>query len=32
LRESIDFMHRDRAMQHDIAAACRLVRERAFTV
>ncbi|HEX5951821.1 MAG TPA: aromatic amino acid lyase [Rhodanobacteraceae bacterium] len=30
LRESIDFMHRDRAMQHDIAAACRLVRERAF--
>ncbi|HEY9112601.1 MAG TPA: aromatic amino acid lyase [Rhodanobacteraceae bacterium] len=30
LRESIAFMHRDRAMQHDIAAACRLVRERAF--
>jgi histidine ammonia-lyase len=30
LRRSIDFMHRDRAMQHDIAAACRLVRERAF--
>jgi histidine ammonia-lyase len=31
LRESIAFMHRDRAMQHDIAAACRLVRERALT-
>jgi histidine ammonia-lyase len=30
LRESIAFMHRDRAMQHDVAAACRLVRERAF--
>ncbi|WIG55564.1 MAG: Histidine ammonia-lyase [Rhodanobacteraceae bacterium] len=32
LRESIAFMHRDRAMQQDIAAACRLVRERAFAV
>ena len=32
LRRSIDFMHRDRAMQQDIAAACRLVRERAFMV
>jgi histidine ammonia-lyase len=31
LRQSIAFMHRDRAMQHDIAEACRLVRERAFT-
>ena len=31
LRRSIDFMHRDRAMQHDIVAACGLVRERAFT-
>jgi histidine ammonia-lyase len=30
LRESITFMHRDRAMQHDIAEACRLVRARAF--
>jgi len=30
LRQSIAFMHRDRAMQHDIAEACRLVRERAF--
>jgi histidine ammonia-lyase len=30
LRQSIGFMHRDRAMQHDIAEACRLVRERAF--
>jgi histidine ammonia-lyase len=29
LRESIAFMHRDRPMQHDIAEACRLVRERA---
>ena len=28
LRESIAFMHRDRAMQHDVASACRLVRER----
>ncbi|HET9817574.1 MAG TPA: aromatic amino acid ammonia-lyase [Rhodanobacteraceae bacterium] len=32
LRESIAFMHRDRAMQHDVAAACRLVRERAYGV
>jgi histidine ammonia-lyase len=32
LRESIAFMHRDRPMQHDIAQACRLVRERAFAV
>jgi histidine ammonia-lyase len=32
LRQSIGFMHRDRAMQHDIAEACRLVRERAFAV
>ncbi|HKV66176.1 MAG TPA: aromatic amino acid lyase [Rhodanobacteraceae bacterium] len=31
LRQSIAFMHRDRAMQHDIAEACRLVRERAFS-
>ncbi|HJR10213.1 MAG TPA: aromatic amino acid lyase, partial [Rhodanobacteraceae bacterium] len=31
LRKPIAFMHRDRAMQHDIAEACRLVRERAFT-
>ncbi|MDE2054477.1 MAG: aromatic amino acid lyase [Xanthomonadaceae bacterium] len=31
LRKLITFMHRDRAMQHDIAEACRLVRERAFT-
>jgi len=30
LRESIAFMHRDRSMQCDIAAACRLVRDRAF--
>ncbi|HWG67481.1 MAG TPA: aromatic amino acid lyase, partial [Rhodanobacteraceae bacterium] len=30
LRQAIAFMHRDRAMQHDIAEACRLVRERAF--
>jgi len=30
LRKSIAFMHRDRAMQQDIAEACRLVRERAF--
>lgn len=30
LRESIAFMHRDRAMQHDVAAACRMVRERTF--
>jgi histidine ammonia-lyase len=30
LRQSIAFMHRDRAMQHDIADACRLVRERAY--
>ena len=30
LRESIAFMHRDRAMQQDIASACRLVRKRAF--
>ena len=30
LRETIAFMHRDRAMQHDLAEACRLVRERAF--
>ena len=30
LRRSIAFMHRDRAMQHDIAEACKLVRERAF--
>jgi histidine ammonia-lyase len=30
LRRSIRFMHRDRAMQHDIAGACRLVRERAY--
>ncbi|MGH8144749.1 MAG: HAL/PAL/TAL family ammonia-lyase [Rhodanobacteraceae bacterium] len=28
VRESIAFMHRDRALQHDIAEACRLVRER----
>jgi histidine ammonia-lyase len=32
LRESIDFMHRDRAMQHDLAEACRLVREHAFEI
>ncbi|MDE2224735.1 MAG: aromatic amino acid lyase [Xanthomonadaceae bacterium] len=31
LRKPIAFMHRDRAMQHDIAEVCRLVRERAFT-
>jgi histidine ammonia-lyase len=30
LRQAIAFMHRDRPMQHDIAAACRLVRERAY--
>ncbi|MGH8182401.1 MAG: HAL/PAL/TAL family ammonia-lyase [Rhodanobacteraceae bacterium] len=30
LREMVAFMHRDRAMQHDIAAACRLVHERAY--
>ena len=30
LRESIVFMHRDRPMQHDIAEACRLVREHAL--
>jgi histidine ammonia-lyase len=30
LRRSIDFMHRDRAMQHDLVEACRLVRERAL--
>jgi histidine ammonia-lyase len=30
LREAIDFMHRDRAMQRDVAVACTLVRERAF--
>jgi histidine ammonia-lyase len=30
LRETVAFMHRDRAMQHDIAEACRLVRERAL--
>ena len=29
LRQAIGFMHRDRAMQHDIAAACRLLHERA---
>lgn len=28
LREAIDFMHRDRAMQQDVAAACRLLRDR----
>lgn len=32
LRQSIAFMHRDRAMQHDVAAACRLVRERAYEI
>jgi histidine ammonia-lyase len=32
LRGSIAFMHRDRAMQHDVVAACRLVRERAYAV
>jgi histidine ammonia-lyase len=32
LRGSIAFMHRDRAMQHDVAAACRLVRERAYAM
>ncbi|MGH8124263.1 MAG: HAL/PAL/TAL family ammonia-lyase [Rhodanobacteraceae bacterium] len=32
LRETIAFMHRDRALQHDIAEACRLVRERALVV
>ncbi|HEX7370319.1 MAG TPA: aromatic amino acid lyase [Rhodanobacteraceae bacterium] len=32
LRQSIEFMHRDRAMQHDIAAACQLVRERAYSI
>jgi histidine ammonia-lyase len=32
LRGSIAFMHRDRAMQHDVVAACRLVRERAYGV
>ncbi|MDE2496999.1 MAG: aromatic amino acid lyase [Xanthomonadaceae bacterium] len=31
LRKLITFMHRDRAMQHDIAEVCRLARERAFT-
>ncbi len=30
LRESIAFMHRDRAMGPDVAAACRLVRDRAL--
>ncbi|MGH8190436.1 MAG: HAL/PAL/TAL family ammonia-lyase [Rhodanobacteraceae bacterium] len=32
LRESVAFMHRDRPMQHDVAAACRLVRERAYEI
>ena len=32
LRQSIDFMHRDRPMQDDIAAACGLVREHAFSL
>jgi histidine ammonia-lyase len=32
LRQSIAFMHRDRAMQNDVASACRLVRERAYGV
>ncbi|MGH8233798.1 MAG: HAL/PAL/TAL family ammonia-lyase [Rhodanobacteraceae bacterium] len=32
LRESVAFMHRDRAMQHDVAAACRMVREREYQV
>lgn len=32
VREAIAFMHRDRAMQQDVAAACRLVRERAYQV
>ena len=31
LREAVGFMHRDRAMQHDIAAACRLLHERAIS-
>ncbi len=30
MRRSIEFMHRDRAMQHDLVEACRLVRERAL--
>ncbi|HET7931520.1 MAG TPA: aromatic amino acid lyase [Rhodanobacteraceae bacterium] len=32
LRETVAFMHRDRAIQHDIAEACRLTRERAYVV
>lgn len=31
LRQSIAFLHRDRALQHDIAAVCAMVRERVFT-
>ena len=32
LREAVAFMHRDRAMAHDVDAACRLMRERAYEV
>jgi histidine ammonia-lyase len=32
LRAEVAFMHRDRAIQHDLAAACRLLRARAFAV
>jgi histidine ammonia-lyase len=30
LREAIPFMHRDRALDHDVAVVCRMVRDRAF--
>jgi histidine ammonia-lyase len=32
LRGSIEFVHRDRALQHDIAETCRMVRERVYSV
>ncbi|TAN06304.1 MAG: aromatic amino acid lyase [Rhodanobacteraceae bacterium] len=32
LRAVVEFMHRDRALQHDIQETCRLVRERAYSV
>lgn len=32
LRETVMFLHRDRELQHDVAEACRLVREHAYGV
>jgi histidine ammonia-lyase len=32
LRGSIEFVHRDRALQQDIAETCRLVRERVYSI